>query len=200
MYWFTSSSSNTTTPAIETPSTGITSLAGFSAAIAAVLAGVLTVLQGLDVLAITQPVKIALIGLAGAGILAWAIAAAGDSLARAYAVVHVTRIEGKDNQLALQTAAFRLADADATAHGLKLKTPANTADGEASAATPSVYALSSPAASKEYCLELSPPLKVKAGAITVKIKTEGGMRPNATWWKHLAVVMCRKSRTRFLCA
>src|SRR5688500_14664792 len=121
---FTSSSTNTTTPAIDTPSTGFTSAAGFlagiSAVIAAVLAGGLTILQSLDVLSLSEPVKISLIGLVGAGILAYAIAAAGDSLARAYAVAHVTRIEGKDNQPALQTAAFRLADAYAAAHGLKL--------------------------------------------------------------------------------
>jgi len=180
---FTSSSINTTTPAIDTPSTGFTSAAGFlagiSAAIAALLAGALTILQSFDVLSLSEPVKVALIGFVGVGILAYAIAAAGDSLSRAYAVAHVTRIEGKDNQPALQTAAFRLADAYAAAHGLKLSTPAKTADGEASATTTSVYAPSSPAASKESSLELSPPLKVQvrgkdAQATAILVSGESG--------------------------
>jgi hypothetical protein len=88
---FTSSSNSAETPVIDTPGTPFTSAAGFAAAIAAILAGALAVLQGLDVLEIFEPVKIALIGLVGAGILAWAIVAAGDSLARAYALAHVTR-------------------------------------------------------------------------------------------------------------
>lgn len=180
---FGSSSINTTTPAIDTPSTGFTSaagwLAGIATAITALGTGVLTILQSADVVSLSEPVKVALIGFVGVGILAYAIAAAGDSLARAYAVAHVTRIEGKDNQPALQTAAFRLADAYAAAHGLKLTTPANTADGEASATTTSVYAPSSPAASKESCLELSPPLKVQvrgkdAQATAILVSGESG--------------------------
>lgn len=180
---FGSSSINTTTPAIDTPSTGFTSAAGWLAGISAVITalgtGLLTLLQNANVVSLSEPVKVALIGFVGVGILAYAIAAAGDSLARAYAVAHVTRIEGKDNQPALQTAAFRLADAYAAAHGLKLSTPANTADGEASATTTSVYALSSPAASKESCLELSPPLKVQvrgkdAQATAILVSSESG--------------------------
>jgi hypothetical protein len=180
---FGSSSINTTTPAIDTPSTGFTSAAGWLAGISAVITalgtGLLTLLQNANVVSLSEPVKVALIGFVGVGILAYAIAAAGDSLARAYAVAHVTRIEGKDNQPALQTAAFRLADAYAAAHGLKLSTPANTADGEASATTTSVYAPSSPAASKESCLELSPPLKVQvrgkdAQATAILVSSESG--------------------------
>ena len=104
---------------IDTPGTPFTSAAGFSAAIAAALAGALAILQGLDVLEITEPVKIALIGLVGAGILAWAIAAAADSLARAYAVAHVTRTKpGDPNLPALQTAADKLAGVYVAAHGV----------------------------------------------------------------------------------
>lgn len=180
---FGSSSINTTTPAIDTPSTGFTSAAGWLAGISAVITalgtGLLTLLQNANVVSLSEPVKVALIGFVGVGILAYAIAAAGDSLARAYAVAHVTRIEGKDNQPALQTAAFRLADVYAAAHGLKLSTPANTADGETSATTTSVYAPSSPAASKESCLELSPPLKVQvrgkdAQATAILVSSESG--------------------------
>jgi hypothetical protein len=80
---------NSDTKAIDTPSTPFTSVAGFSAA--TVVAAAISVLQGLDVLNGTEPVKIALLGLVGAGLLAWAIAAAGDSLARAYTVAHVSR-------------------------------------------------------------------------------------------------------------
>src|SRR5215212_4278969 len=103
---------NTDTKTIDTPSTPFTSVAGISAAAAAIVAAVISVLQGLDVLNVTEPVKIALLGLVGAGLLAWAIAAAGDSLARAYAVAHVSRTpSNQDNLPAIQAAAIRLADA-----------------------------------------------------------------------------------------
>lgn len=111
------------TPVIDTPGTRFTSAAGFSAAIAAALAGALAVLQGLDVLEITEPVKIALNGLVGAGVLAWAIAAAGDLLARAYALAHVTGVVGKENQPAIQTAADKIAEIYAAAHGVSPMEP-----------------------------------------------------------------------------
>jgi hypothetical protein len=172
--------SNTNPPVIDTPPLGVTTLAGLSGAFTALVAAAIAVLQGLDVLNVTEPVKIALIGLVGAGILAWAIAAAGDTFARAYALAHVTRTEpGQDNQPALQTAAVRLADAYAAAHGLKVTTPTNTTDGGASVSTPSTYSPSSTTASKECCLELSPPLKVQvrgqdAQATAVLISGESG--------------------------
>jgi hypothetical protein len=62
-----------------------------------------------------------LIGLVGVGILAWAIAAAGDSLARAYALAHVTRTPSdQNNQPAIQTAANKLAEVYAAAHGITI--------------------------------------------------------------------------------
>jgi hypothetical protein len=111
---------NTGTPVFDTPGTPFTSAAGFSAAIAAALAGALAVLQGLNVLEISEPVRIALIGLVGVGILAWAIAAAGDSLARAYGLAHVTRKVGEENQPAIQTAANKLAEVYAAANGITI--------------------------------------------------------------------------------
>jgi hypothetical protein len=173
-------STNTDTKTIDTPSTPFISVAGFSAAAAAIVAAAISVLQGLDVLNVTEPVKIALLGLVGAGLLAWAIAAAGDSLARAYAVAHVTRTPSdQDNKPAIQAAAIRLADAYAAAHGLKPNTPANPSDGGVSATTTSVYSPVSPTTSKEYCFELSSPLGVKvhgkdAQAVAVLISGESG--------------------------
>lgn len=102
---------------IDAPRTTFTWAAGYSAAIVAGLSGVLAVLQGLNVLDITEPVKIACIGLVGAGVLAWAIASAGDSFARAYALAHVTRTEeDKPNQPAILMATAKLAEVYAAAN------------------------------------------------------------------------------------
>jgi len=153
------------TPVIDTPGTRFTSAAGFSAAIAAALAGALAVLQGLDVLEISEPVKIALIGLVGAGILAWAIAAAGDSLARAYALAHVTRKEGEENQPAIQTATNKLVEVYGAAHGITIT------DGKLTpAAQPAPQGEVTP---------LPTPLKVKlrgkdAQAIAIRVSGESG--------------------------
>ena len=77
----------------------------------------IAVLQALNVLDISEPIRIALIALVGAGILAWAIAAAGDSLARAYGLAHVTRTDPtKENEPAIKTAAFKLAEVYAAAN------------------------------------------------------------------------------------
>ena len=119
----TSTSPNT--PVIDTPSPNFTWIAGVSGAITALIAGAIAIGQGLgfDVLAAPTPVKVALIGLIGAGIIGWSIAAAGDTLARAYALAHVTRTEpGKENQPALQIAAHELAGVYAAAHGVPMLT------------------------------------------------------------------------------
>jgi len=155
-------------------------LAGFSAAASAIVAATISILQGLNVLDVTEPVKIGLLGLAGAGLLAWAIAAAGDSLARAYAVANVSRTPSdQDNQPAIQAAAIRLADAYAAAHGVKVTPPASQAGGGASAPPASAYTPVSPAATKEIHLPISPPLKVKQGAqegeaVAVQVSGDSG--------------------------
>ena len=127
---FLGSRTSTDQPVIDTPSPVFTTGAGFSAAITAIGAAVIAILPSLTALEVSEPVKVALIALIGAGVLAWAIAAAGDSLARAYGLAHVTRTEPeKPNQPAIQTAAVRLADAYAAAHGLKPTTQASSAEG-----------------------------------------------------------------------
>lgn len=109
---------NTGTQVIDTPPVvPFTSGAGFSAAATAIVAATIAVLQALNVLDISEPIRIALIALVGAGILAWAIAAAGDSLARAYGLAHVTRTDPtKENEPAIKTAAFKLAEVYAAAN------------------------------------------------------------------------------------
>jgi hypothetical protein len=175
-----SKSSATTQQAIDTPPLGVTTVAQLSGAITAVGAAVVAILPTILGVDTTDALKIALIGLVGAGILAWAIAAAGDTLARAYAAAHVTRTPSdQDNQPALQTAAIRLADAYAAAHGLKISAQASPANGGASTSTASVYAPAAPAASKETRLPISPPLKVKRGAqdgeaVAVLVSGESG--------------------------
>ena len=114
---FLGSGTSTDQQVIYTPAVPFTSAAGFSAAITAIGAAVIAVLPTVTVLAVSEPVKVALIALIGAGVLAWAIAAAGDSFARAYGLAHVTRTEpNKPNQPAIQTAAFKLAEVYAAAN------------------------------------------------------------------------------------
>src|SRR5215213_9418067 len=138
--FLTSSNSKTTPQAIDSPPLGVTTIAQISGAITALVAAAIAIVPTIVGVDTTDAIKIALIGLVGAGILAWAIAAAGDTLARAYATAHVTRTEqGEDNQPAIQTAAIRLADAYAASHGLTLTTPASAADSGTPAAATLVY-------------------------------------------------------------
>ena len=180
MNLFNSSSSSTPAPAIDTPPLVVTALPQFFGAFTALGAAAIAIYQVIAGVDTTDPLKIALIGLVGVGILAWAIAATGDTIARAYASAHVTRTEpGKENQPALQAAAIRFADAYAAAHGVKPPTPAIPTDGAALVATPSNYSPSTATASQEYCFPISPVRKVKVGlndgeAIAVKVKREGG--------------------------
>lgn len=167
-------------PVIDTPSTSFSSAAGVSAAITAIGATVIALLPSLNVLDVTEPVKVALIALIGAGVLAWAIASAGDSFARAYGLAHVTRTApDKPNQPAIEVAAANLADAYAAAHGLQPAAPTNASGNGASAAPTSKYSPSSTTASKGSYVELTPPLDVKvrgnaALAIAVHISGESG--------------------------
>jgi len=180
MRLLTSSSSTTSDQAIDTPPLGVTALPQFFGALTALGAATIAIYQVIAGVDTTDPLKIALIGLVGVGILAWAIAAAGDSLARAYAAAHVTRTEpDKVNQPAIQSAAVRLADAYAAAHGMKLSTQASTADGGTSATTASVYSPVSSATPKETHFPISPPLIVKvrgkdALAVAVMVSGESG--------------------------
>lgn len=117
----------TSTEVIDTPSPGFTWIAGVSGAITAIVAALVSIGQGLgfEVLDAPTPITVALIALVGAGIIGWSIAATGDTLARAYALAHVTRTkEGEENQPALQIAADQLAKVYAAAHGIS--TDANT--------------------------------------------------------------------------
>ncbi len=110
---------NPSTPVIDTSPQGFTTAAGFSAAVTAIVAALIAVGQGLGFELVDAPtaIKVALIGLIGAGIIGWAIAATGDTLARAYALAHVTRTEeGTENQPAIQTAADKLAKVYADAN------------------------------------------------------------------------------------
>lgn len=118
-FLFTGSGTPTYDPVIDTPPTRFTTTAGYSAALATILAGLVVIGQGLgfDPVNAPTPIKVALIGLVGLGILAWAIAATGDSLARAYALAHVSRTDpSKPNEPAIKTAAFRLAEVYAAAN------------------------------------------------------------------------------------
>jgi hypothetical protein len=152
---------------VDSPSVGSTWLAGLSAAVTALLAAAISIFQGLDVLNLSDPVKIGLIGLIGAGILGWAIATSGDALARAYAQAHVTRVDGENNQPALQTAANKIAEVYAAAHGVSIIS--NSADQGAPAIK----------ASQEQLCPFPTPLKVKvrgndAQAIAVLLSSTGG--------------------------
>jgi hypothetical protein len=123
----TNKSANTSTQVIDTPAVGFTWIAGLSGAITAIIAAIISIGQGLgiNVLEAPTPITVALIALVGAGIIGWSIAATGDTLARAYASAHVTRTEtGENNQPAIQTAAEKLVQIYAAAHGISIE--ANT--------------------------------------------------------------------------
>ncbi len=74
---------------IGTPSLRFTTAAGIASVFTAVVGAALPVLDKLDALKVTENVKIAMLGLVGAGVVGYAIASAGDVLARAYASAHV---------------------------------------------------------------------------------------------------------------
>ena len=94
---------------VESRKLGFTTAAGFASALTAIVAGVISAVDPIVTNdKIEDPIKIALLGLVGAGIIGWAIASAGDVLARAYASAHVVRLEGASNQPALQAAAKEL--------------------------------------------------------------------------------------------
>lgn len=106
----------------------ITWWAALAGSVTAITAFVIALLDELNALAIPDNIKIALIGLIGAGIIGWAISSAGDALARAYASAHVTpgvtetTPEGAEKTTppkpAIQTAADALAKVYGTAHGV----------------------------------------------------------------------------------
>lgn len=83
------SGSTKSTDVIGADSLRFTTTAGFAAAVTAIVGGLLPILDKLDALNVSENIKIAMLGLVGAGILGWAIASAGDVLARAYATAHV---------------------------------------------------------------------------------------------------------------
>lgn len=74
---------------IEAGSLRFTTTAGYVAAMTAILAGMVPVLDWLTRLEVNEKLKIALLGLIGASVLGWAIASAGDVLARAYASAYM---------------------------------------------------------------------------------------------------------------
>lgn len=74
---------------IEAGSLRFTTTAGYAAAITAILAGMVPVLDWLTRLEVSENLKIALLALIGAGVLGWAIASVGDVLARAYASAYM---------------------------------------------------------------------------------------------------------------
>lgn len=96
---------------IEARKLGFTTAAGFASLIVVIVGGVIPALDPIFEKDISDPLKIAVIGLVGVGIIGWAIAGTGDVLARAYASAHIVRFEGKPNQPALQTAANELQEA-----------------------------------------------------------------------------------------
>lgn len=94
----------------------ITWWAALSGAVTAAGAFGTAILDQVNVLPIPDPIKIAVIGLIGASIIGWAIASAGDALARAYATAHVTPKEEDLPKPAIQTAATALAEVYKAAH------------------------------------------------------------------------------------
>jgi hypothetical protein len=96
---------------VESDRLGFTTVAGGASGAVAVIALLTAVLDWLEGVTVNENIKIALIGLAGAGFLAWAIASTGDVLARAYAAAHVVNTDPKTTQTsqpALQAAADKL--------------------------------------------------------------------------------------------
>jgi hypothetical protein len=98
---------------IQSDPLGSTKLAGMGAVITAVAGviatGVVPAFEGM-----TEPVQVAGIGAIGLAAVAWAIATAGDAIARAYATSHVVSKDG-ENAPALPKAVERFAEAYETA-------------------------------------------------------------------------------------
>jgi len=77
------------TDVVGSDSLRFTTAAGFAGALTAITGAVLPLVDKFTALNVSENIKIAMIGLVGVGILGWAIASAGDVLARAYATAHV---------------------------------------------------------------------------------------------------------------
>ena len=92
---------------IESDKLGFTTVAGGASGIVVVVALLTAVVDWLEGVSVNENVKIALIGLAGAGFLAWAIASGADVLARGYAASHVAN-KDTAHQPALQAATEKL--------------------------------------------------------------------------------------------
>jgi hypothetical protein len=82
------------TDVVGADSLRFTTAAGYASAVTAVLGGLLPVLDKVNVLDVSENIKIAMIALVGAGVISYAIASAGDVLARAYATAHVHPASG----------------------------------------------------------------------------------------------------------
>ena len=109
-------SRNAANDVVEADSLRVTWWAALSASVTTIAAFAVAILDQLNALTIPDNIKIAIIGLIGAGVIGWAIASAGDALARAYATAHVTPKEDDVPKPAIQTAATALAEAYKEAH------------------------------------------------------------------------------------
>ncbi len=109
-------SRNAENDVVESDSLRVTWWAALSASVTTIGAFAVAVLDQLNALTIPDNIKIALIGLIGAGVVGWAIASSGDALARAYAAAHVTSNEDDVPKPAIQTAAAALVTAYEKAH------------------------------------------------------------------------------------
>jgi hypothetical protein len=87
-------SATKSTDVVGSDSLRFTTTAGFAGAVTAIVGALLPILDKITALKVSENIKIAAIGLIGAGVLAWAIASAGDVLARAYATAHVHPADG----------------------------------------------------------------------------------------------------------
>jgi uncharacterized protein YejL (UPF0352 family) len=96
---------------VASDSLRFTTAAGFASAVTAIVSGLVAVLDKITALDVDENIKIALLGVVGAGIVGWSIASAGDVLARAYATSHVHPKEGdQDPRPAIEVAAATLAE------------------------------------------------------------------------------------------
>lgn len=106
----------------------ITWWAALAGSATAIIAFVIAILDELNALEVSENIKIALVGLIGAGIIGWAISSAADALAKVYSTAHVTpevtqtTSEGVEKKTparpAIQTAADTLAKGYGAAHGV----------------------------------------------------------------------------------
>jgi hypothetical protein len=98
---FRITSETKTNDVIGSDSLRFTTTAGIASVFAAVVGAAIPVLDKITALNVSENVKIAMLGLVGAGVVGYAIASAGDVLARAYATAHVhpaeaTQKDGKE--------------------------------------------------------------------------------------------------------